>query len=157
MVPVDTPRPSPTLSGCKFTAYLTQSQNEPLSPLDLFMLVREGFVFNDVEAMVSASELYSAAKILRLITGKSARSIQRQRNEGSTARLNAQQSALAFQYAQALEHAASVFGSQRRAEEWLGRPCKHLKGSVPLELIENSLGFQVVEEYLQRIELGVYQ
>ena len=145
------------LSGCRLTAYLTQSQTELLSPLDLFMLVREGFAFNDVKAMVSASELYSAAKILRRITGKSACSIQRQGNEGNIVRLNAQQSALAFQYAQALEHAALVFGSQRLAEEWLGRPCKHLEGNVPLELIENSLGFQVVEAYLQRIELGVYQ
>nr|WP_124303892.1 antitoxin Xre/MbcA/ParS toxin-binding domain-containing protein [Pseudomonas chlororaphis] len=157
MIPVDTHQASSMPSRCRPTMYLTQSQAELLSPLDLFLRVREGFALSDVKTMVSASELYSAAKILRRITGKSNRSLPRQRNDGGTARLNAQQSAVAFQYAQALEHAASVFGSQKQAEEWLGRPCKHLAGNVPLELIENALGFQVVEAYLQRIELGVYQ
>ncbi|WP_338807717.1 antitoxin Xre/MbcA/ParS toxin-binding domain-containing protein [Pseudomonas chlororaphis] len=157
MIPVDTDQASSMQSRRKPTTYLIQSQAEPLSPLDLFLRVREGFALSDVKAMVSASELYSAAKVLRRITGKSKRSLPRQGDDGGTVRLNAQQSAVAFQYAQALEHAASVFGSQRRAEEWLGRPCKHLAGNVPLELIENALGFHVVEAYLQRIELGVYQ
>lgn len=156
MIPVDTHQASSMRSLCRLTAYLTQSQTESLSPLDLYQRVREGFALSDVKAMVSASELYSTGKILRRIIGKSTRSLQ-QGNAGGTARLNAQQSAVAFQYAQALEHAASVFGSQPRAEEWLGRPCKHLAGNVPLELIENALGFQIVEAYLQRIELGVYQ
>ena len=68
-----------------------------------------------------------------------------------------QKSAVAFQFAKVLEHATTVFGTQRLAEEWLDRPCKHLAGNVPLDLIDNSLGFQVVEDYLERVELGVYQ
>lgn len=143
--------------GRRPTTYLTQSPRGLLSPLDLFLRVREGFALKDVQAMVAASELYSAARVLRRITGKSNRTLARQRDDSGTPRLNAQQSAVAFQYAQALEHAASVFGSKKRAEEWLGRPCKHLADHVPLEMIENSLGFQVVEGYLQRIEFGVYQ
>lgn len=60
-------------------------------------------------------------------------------------------------YAKALEHAANVFGSQQLAEDWLRKPCTYLDGQVPLELIDNSQGFKVVEDYLSRIELGVYQ
>lgn len=119
--------------------------------------MKEGFALNDVQVMIASSELYSNAKILQRITGRSTRSLQRLVNVGGIPRLNAQQSAVAFQFARALEHASSVFGSQRRAEEWLGRPCKHLKSNVPLDLIENALGFQVVEAYLQRVELGLYQ
>lgn len=156
MVYQDLPRSSQALSGCKLTAYLIPSQPESLTSLELFMLVREGFAFDDVAAMVSASELYSAANILRRITGNSTRSLQGQR-KGSLARLNPQQSALAFRYAQALEHAAVVFGSQRGAEEWLARPCRYLEDDVPLTMIENPFGFRVVEEYLLRIEMGVYQ
>lgn len=157
MITVEPRQVSSLQPDCRPTTYLTQSQSEQLSTLDLFLRVREGFALSDVKAMVAASELYSAAKVLRRITGKSSSTIQRQGSKGGAARLNAQQSTVAFQYAQALEHAASVFGSKKRAEEWLGRPCKHLADHVPLEMIENSLGFQVVEGYLQRIEFGVYQ
>lgn len=94
---------------------------------------------------------------MQRITGKSNRWLPRKSNDGGTLRFNAQLSTVAFQYAKALEHAASVYGSQQRAEEWLGRPGKHLAGNVLLKMIENAPGFHVVEAYLQRIELGVYQ
>ncbi|MGD8221470.1 antitoxin Xre/MbcA/ParS toxin-binding domain-containing protein [Pseudomonas thivervalensis] len=60
-------------------------------------------------------------------------------------------------YAKALERAVDVFGSQQLAEDWLRKPCMYLDGQVPLELIDNPPGFQVVEDYLTRVELGVYQ
>jgi putative toxin-antitoxin system antitoxin component (TIGR02293 family) len=60
-------------------------------------------------------------------------------------------------YGKALEHAANVFGSQQLAEDWLRKPCTYLDGQVPLELIDNAQGFKLVEDYLTRVELGVYQ
>jgi putative toxin-antitoxin system antitoxin component (TIGR02293 family) len=60
-------------------------------------------------------------------------------------------------HAQTLEHAINVFGSQQLAEDWLKKPCKYLDDQIPLELIGNLHGFQKVENYLNRIEHGVYQ
>ncbi|WP_417695131.1 antitoxin Xre/MbcA/ParS toxin-binding domain-containing protein [Pseudomonas sp.] len=60
-------------------------------------------------------------------------------------------------YAKFLERAADVFGSQPLAEDWLRKPCKYLDDHVPLELIDSSQGLQVVEDYLARVERGVYQ
>ena len=94
---------------------------------------------------------------MQRITGKSIRTVQRLTKEARQVRLNQQQSTVAFQYAQTLEHATNVFGNLMLAEEWLRKPCKYLDGYVPLELIDNSLGFQAVEDYLTRIEYGVYQ
>lgn len=110
----------------------------------------------DVQAMPSISELYSSADVTDRVLGKSLQAFRRQGHIES-ARLDAQQSAIAFQYAETLEHAASVFGTQKDAEEWLSRPCKYLAGDIPVELIWNSLGFRVVEDYLERVEYGVYQ
>jgi len=90
------------------------------------------------------------------IMGKSSRTTQRQGTK-QPAHLNSQQSAAACQYAKVLEHAINVFGTQKLAEEWLGRPCKFLDGDVPLDMIDNPVGFQTVEDYLERIEYGVYQ
>lgn len=49
-----------------------------------------------------------------------------------------------------------VFGSQTLAENWLARS-KHLSGIVPFEMLNTSVGFKVVMEYLERARLGVYQ
>lgn len=62
-----------------------------------------------------------------------------------------------LQYAKVLDRAINVFGTQKLAEEWLGRPCKYLDGDVPQDVIDNPVRFQAVEGYLERIEHGVYQ
>ncbi|MVV49694.1 DUF2384 domain-containing protein [Pseudomonas sp. PB120] len=118
---------------------------------------QEGFDLNDVRDMLSSSKLYMEHGLLERITGKSIRTVQRLAKETEPVRLNQQQSTIAFQYAQTLEHSINVFGDQQLAEDWLKKPCKYLDGHIPLELIDNSFGFQVVEDYLTRIEHGVYQ
>lgn len=50
-----------------------------------------------------------------------------------------------------------VFGSQALAEDWMGQSCWHLSGMVPFEMLDNSFGYEVVMEYLERVRLGVYQ
>nr|WP_192963540.1 antitoxin Xre/MbcA/ParS toxin-binding domain-containing protein [Pseudomonas fluorescens]CEK42209.1 hypothetical protein PQBR57_0256 [Pseudomonas fluorescens SBW25] len=139
------------------TEYLLRSDTGQLSNVMIYRLTMEGFALKDVQAMLSISFLYSNQKVMSRIVGKSIRTIQRQGSSKQPAQLNPQQSAVAFQYAKALEHATTVFGSQKLAEEWLGRPCKYLEGEVPLEVIDNPVGFQAVEDYLERMTLGVYQ
>ncbi|MNL39960.1 hypothetical protein D3C87_1622710 [compost metagenome] len=75
--------------------------------------------------------------------------------EPESVRLNQQKNTV--RYAQTLKHAINVFGNQQLAKDWLKRPCKCLEGNIPLELIGNLHGFQKVENYLNRIEHGVYQ
>ncbi|MBB3105447.1 antitoxin Xre/MbcA/ParS toxin-binding domain-containing protein [Azomonas macrocytogenes] len=139
------------------TEYLLRIDSGQLSPMMIYRLTAKGFDLKDVQDMLSISDLYSTKKIMSRIVGKSIRTIQRQGSSKQPAQLNSQQSAVAFQYAKVLEHAINVFGTQKLAEEWLGRPCKYLDGDVPLDVIDNPVGFQAVEDYLERIEYGVYQ
>ncbi|WP_139831330.1 MULTISPECIES: antitoxin Xre/MbcA/ParS toxin-binding domain-containing protein [unclassified Pseudomonas] len=125
--------------------------------LSILQYTKEGFSLSAVKDMLALSALYMEHDLVQRITGKSIRTVQRLAKETGSVRLNPQQSAVAFQYAQVLEHATEVFGNQLLAEDWLKKPCKYLDGNVPLELIDNPLGFQVVEDYLTRIEHGVYQ
>jgi hypothetical protein len=113
------------------TECLLHGDPELLSPPMIYKRTIKGFVLKDVKAMLGSS--------------------------AEPAMLNPQQSALAFQFAKVLEHATKVFGTLTLAEEWLGRPCKFLDGELPLEVIDNPIGFQAVEDYLERIEYGVYQ
>lgn len=156
MMVFEASRSSSIESDFRPTAYLIEHQAMPLSSLALYRLVRDGFALAKVRAMVASSPLYSATSALDRILGYSGRRGQRQEKQGHRVLLNARQSATAYQYAQALERAIVVFGNQLLAEHWLGRPCKFLAGNVPLDIIENWWGFQSVEDYLQKIELGIY-
>lgn len=141
----------------KPTEYLTRKDPNELSLVDVLRLAKEGFALVDVESMLSASKLYQSQEIINRIVGRSAKTIRKQVAMGQALRLSSQQSVLAYQYARGLEAATSVFGCQRLAEDWLGRPCKHLAGMIPLEAIENAIGYRAVEDYLERITRGVYQ
>lgn len=90
------------------------------------------------------------------IVGKPSRTAGCQGSSKQPAHPDSQQSTVAFQYAKVMEHAIKVFGTQKLAEEWLGSPCKYLGGNVPLNIVENPVGFWAVEDYLKRIEYGVY-
>ncbi|MBP5060564.1 DUF2384 domain-containing protein [Pseudomonas chlororaphis] len=139
------------------TECLTKGRVGQLSPSGIVSLILSGFELDDVIAMISLSKLYSTPQITERIVGKTRTLTRRQRNKDNINRLSAHQSAVAFQYAKILEHANFVFGKQTTAEDWLGRPCPHLDGLIPLDLIDNAIGFQVVKDYLERVELGVYQ
>jgi len=61
------------------------------------------------------------------------------------------------EYEKLLARAITVFGTQSLAEEWLIRPCRHLNQIVPIETLDDPDQRRTVEEYLERIEFGVYQ
>ncbi|WP_394375912.1 antitoxin Xre/MbcA/ParS toxin-binding domain-containing protein [Stutzerimonas frequens] len=135
---------------------LLRKSPDQLSPVMIYRLTVNGFDLEDVKDMLALSDLYSTKKIMGRIVDKPIRPAQRQGNK-QPKRLNSRQSAVAFQYAKVLEHATNVFGTQKLAEEWLGRPCRYLDGDVPLDVIVNPVGFLAVSDYLERIEFGVYQ
>ncbi|MFH0022903.1 antitoxin Xre/MbcA/ParS toxin-binding domain-containing protein [Pseudomonas fluorescens] len=141
----------------KPTEYLMGSESGELSEVAIALQVSEGFGVSDVQAMISRSALLSSAKLKRRLLGKPARSFERKASGPQLGRLSARKSALVYQYAKILETSISVFGSQQSAEEWLVRPCLRLEGCIPLDLIDNPVGFRLVGDYLERIELGVYQ
>jgi putative toxin-antitoxin system antitoxin component (TIGR02293 family) len=126
-------------------------------PMFIIRYTQEGFDLQDVVNMLSTSELYRESELVQLITGKSIRTIRRLLKEPKSTRLGQQQSMVAFQYAHALEFASEVFHGQARAEEWLNKATKWLNGYRPVELIENPLGYQVVNTYLYRMKHGIYQ
>ncbi|WP_447869086.1 antitoxin Xre/MbcA/ParS toxin-binding domain-containing protein [Pseudomonas putida] len=144
---------APESDDRKPTESLTQVGSGQLSQLDIFLLAKEGFALQDVRAMVSISKLYTSSKVMDRILGKS----KPKKTDDGTTRLNISQSAIAFQFAKVLEQAATVFGSLPLAEEWLQKPCRYLADLAPLTLVDNPLGFRAIEDYLGRVELGVYQ
>ncbi|TIX82762.1 MAG: DUF2384 domain-containing protein, partial [Mesorhizobium sp.] len=59
-------------------------------------------------------------------------------------------------FAEILSKATDVFGSQAEAEQWLERPAIGLDQRRPIDLLATPAGVELVEDYLERLEYGVY-
>lgn len=139
------------------TEYLLGPDVVPRSAISIYEPTETSFALADVRAMISNSDLYSTRNILQRILNVSARGSHHEKLSELSFHLDSQQSAAVFQYAQILEYATHVFGSQVSAEDWLGRSCKYLDNVVPLDVVDEASGFRIVWSYLERIEHGVYQ
>lgn len=137
------------------TKQLFSNAIDQRNQLSIYAAIKEGFALRDVQAMISISQLYTSSLILEKIIGGSRRKCQRAVQ--SNAKLGAQKSAVAFQYARGLELAITVFGSIHLADQWLGRPCKYLDDIIPIEALENYFGYLAIEAYLKNIKYGIYQ
>ncbi|WP_192553587.1 MbcA/ParS/Xre antitoxin family protein [Pseudomonas sp. IzPS59] len=151
----------PRLTGLKKVAgkpveLLVHGRNIGDDAMMIVHLTNEGFELNDVVDMLSTSELYQQGDVVKLITGKSVRTIRRLLKEDEPIRLDPQQSVITYQFALVLELAIRAFGGQPRAEDWMQKPSTYFHGHVPLELTLHPLGFQMVEQYLVQLIYGVY-
>lgn len=58
--------------------------------------------------------------------------------------------------AETLVSAAEVFGTELVVEAWMSKPALGLNGQRPIDLLRTSHGTQIVEDFLTRLEYGVY-
>jgi len=70
--------------------------------------------------------------------------------------LSQEQSGRTWKFAEILAKATAVLGSQEEAEHWLERPAIGLDQRLPLDLLATPAGVRIVEDYLERLEHGVY-
>lgn len=70
--------------------------------------------------------------------------------------LNPEQSGRTWKFAENLAKAIAVLGSQDEAEQWLVRPAMGLEQRRPIDLLATPAGVKLVEEFLERLDYGVY-
>jgi putative toxin-antitoxin system antitoxin component (TIGR02293 family) len=61
-----------------------------------------------------------------------------------------------MEWAEAITRATTLFGSRAAAEQWLEQPAIGLDQRRPIDLMATPSGVELVEDYLGRIEYGVY-
>jgi putative toxin-antitoxin system antitoxin component (TIGR02293 family) len=96
-----------------------------------------------------------AQKSIESAIGMSVRTRQR-REKHPTELLNRDQTGRAWKFAEILTRAISVFGSRTAAEQWLAEPATGLDQRRPIDLLTTPAGVMLVEDFLGRIEYGVY-
>ena len=123
--------------------------------MEIYRAVKNGFPLQSVLDMIENSEVYKQRGVLSKIVGASDRTLARRLKTPNEA-LTAEQSTRALNYAEVLEKATDVLGSRELAEQWMVKPARGLDGEVPIDLISNSVGYELVTDFLTRIEYGVY-
>ncbi len=85
----------------------------------------------------------------------SLRTYQRHAAAG-TKLLSQEQSGRTWKLAEILAKATDVFGSREAAERWLEHPAIGLNQRRPLDLLATPAGVEMIENFLEPIDYGVY-
>jgi len=98
----------------------------------------------------------TAGSALEKAIGISVRTLQRRRKDAPETALSVEQSNRTWKFAETLGRATEIFGSRAEAEAWLNGPAIGLDQRRPIDLLGTAVGVEAVEDYLTRIEYGVY-
>jgi putative toxin-antitoxin system antitoxin component (TIGR02293 family) len=127
----------------------------PRNPLEAHEMLLGGLPTKALTYLVHNLVVLQWDKSFTKAVGMSLRTFQR---HGATAtkQLNLEQSARTWKLAEILAKATSVFGSKQEAEHWLERPAIGLDQRKPIDLLSTPAGVELVEDFLVRLEFGVY-
>jgi putative toxin-antitoxin system antitoxin component (TIGR02293 family) len=127
----------------------------PHSVLDAHELLLHGLPGASLHSLVNRLEILRRPGLLEKAIGMSVRTFQRHKETPSSP-LSQEQSGRIWQFAEILAHAIVVFGSLDEAEAWLARPAMGLNQHCPIDLLQTPKGVEIVEQFLGRLEYGVY-
>lgn len=125
------------------------------SALDAHELLVHGLPASALDHLVGRLVLIHKTDSLEKAVGMSVRTYQR-RKDAPSKPLSQEQSGRTWKFAEILSKATDVFGSQAGAEQWLEQPAIGLDQHRPIDLLATPAGVELVEDYLERLEYGVY-
>ena len=126
------------------------------TPLDVHEVLVRGLPGTALlNLMKNLVVVHSAASLEKAI-GMSVRTIQRRKKRGPARPLSQEQSGRTWKFAEILTKATAVLGTQQEAEQWLERPAIGLDQHRPIDLLATPAGAKIVEDFLDRLEFGVY-
>jgi putative toxin-antitoxin system antitoxin component (TIGR02293 family) len=130
--------------------------NDIRGPLDVHQTLLRGLPGSALMALVGRFRvLPRSGKRLEDAVGVSLRTMQRKKGDAAK-RLSTEQAGRTWQFAEILARATKALGSQEAAEHWLARPAIGLDRACPIDLLATPVGAKFVDDYLTRIEYGVY-
>jgi len=142
------------LGGSK-TLKIHGLEHQPLSRIELHKAMRRGAfsyaVLDTLLAGLGALKKKDVADVL----GVSARTLDRQRSAPGRS-MPAGVASRTWMLAETMAKASEVFGGVRQAEAWMDKPAMGLDGCRPIEMLQTLQGAEVVNDFLTRLEYGVY-
>jgi putative toxin-antitoxin system antitoxin component (TIGR02293 family) len=126
------------------------------TPLDVHEVLARGLPARSLTALFENLVIeHDTELFLEKAIGMSLRTFQRNKDVPSKL-LSQDQSGRTWTFAEILAKATDVFGSQSEAEQWLERPATGLDERRPIDLLATPAGVKLVDDFLGRLEYGVY-
>ncbi|CAI8738258.1 antitoxin Xre/MbcA/ParS toxin-binding domain-containing protein [Pseudomonas sp. Irchel 3H3] len=124
------------------------------SAFELHALMEKGFPSDLVISFVQSYSQFRDHHVFSKIIGLSDRTVQRRIK--SPEPLTAEQTNGTWRLATVLSKAEEVLGDRQQAVNWMTSPAMGLEGKAPIDLLTTQMGFELVEDFLTRMEYGVY-
>ena len=124
--------------------------------LDAHDVIVQGIPAKSLLHLVEGVRVLSTGDVLNKAIGISIRTLQRRKSDAKQKVLSAEQSSRAWRFAEIIAQATDIMGSQEAAETWLLEPAIGLNNRRPIDLLASAAGAKAVENYLTRLEYGVY-
>lgn len=124
--------------------------------LDAHDLIVAGIPSKSLLHLVEGVRFLSAGDTLNKAIGISIRTLQRRKSDTTGKVLSIEQSSRAWRFAEIIAKATDIMGTQEAAEAWFLEPAIGLNNRRPIDLLASSAGAGVIEDYLTRLEYGVY-
>lgn len=134
----------------------TTLQAKVLNTADAHELLLKGLPVASVLHLVSKAPCLEDGDALKRSIGVSLAALRRRKGKIPPPRLSCEQSNRCWRFARILGHAIGIFGSEELAAAWMTRPAIGLEHRRPADLLVTYPGTELVEQYLTRIEFGVY-
>jgi putative toxin-antitoxin system antitoxin component (TIGR02293 family) len=125
------------------------------NPLDAHEMLLKGLPGKALSHLIENLVVLPVEASLEKAVGMSLRTFQR-RKDTPLRPLRPEQSGRTWKFAEILAKATAVLGSQEEAEQWLERPAIGLNQRRPIDLLATSAGVEMIEDFLERLEFGVY-
>jgi putative toxin-antitoxin system antitoxin component (TIGR02293 family) len=125
------------------------------SPIEAHEMILQGIPSQALEKLVAHLIVIDPADAFEKAFGMSERTFQRHKSDHSRT-LSTEQSSRTWNFARILTKATSVLGSQTEAETWMIQPAMGLDNRRPIDLLATAAGTELVQEFLERLDYGVY-
>ncbi len=124
------------------------------SRADIHSAIVSGVAYGSVLFLVNQMKGLEEGDVAKVL-GISTRTLRRQ-SQTPEKRMPAELASKAWLFAETLAKATEVFGAKEEAERWLSKPAMGLDGQRPIDLLQAVQGAELVNDFLTRLEYGVY-
>lgn len=124
------------------------------SAFDVHEMIEKGLPSQDILKFIDSVSLFNDKKIVVKVIGISERTLYRRVNKPEP--LTTEQSSRTWRFAETLTKAEDVFGDPAEAERWMSTPAMGLEGRKPIDLLTTQVGYELVDDFLTRMDYGVY-
>ena len=125
------------------------------SPIEAHEMIVRGIPSRALSNLVTHLKVIEPSDAFEAAFGMSERTFQRHKSDERRV-LSTEQSSRTWNFARILTKASTVFGSQSEAERWMIAPAAGLDGRRPIDLLATTAGTDLVQEFLDRLDYGVY-